>query len=59
MKAVSEAISSPWRSEYLGRPMSALDGQIAPIAPHRLAVATRNVPESKGCGLEIVSPLKD
>lgn len=40
-----------------GRPMSALDGQIAAIARVQgFAVATRNVDDFEECGLEIVNP---
>jgi predicted nucleic acid-binding protein len=41
----------------IGRPLSALDGQIAAIArQHRLAVATRNVRDFEECGLILVDP---
>lgn len=40
-----------------GRPISPLDAQIAAIAlAHRAAVATRNVRDFDGCGVEIVNP---
>ena len=40
-----------------GRPMSALDGQVAAIArANHFAVATRNVRDFEECGLEIVNP---
>jgi len=43
----------------LGRPMSALDGQIAAIAKaHRFAIATRNVRDFEECGLEILNPFE-
>lgn len=43
-----------------GRPMSFPDGQIAAIArAHRLSIATRNVRDFEGCGLEIVNPFED
>ncbi len=43
----------------LGRPMSALDGQVAAIAKaSHLAVATRNVRDFDECGLEIVNPFE-
>lgn len=43
-----------------GRPMSALDGQIAAIArANRMAIATRNVSDFEECGLEIVNPFGD
>lgn len=42
-----------------GRPMSALDGQIASIArASRFAVATRNVRDFEECGVEIVNPFE-
>lgn len=42
-----------------GRPMSILDGQIAAIARSgSLAVATRNVADFGGCGLEILNPFE-
>lgn len=45
------------RRRSLGRPMSALDGQIAAIArAHHLAVATRNIADFEDCGLEVVHP---
>ena len=45
------------RRREVGRPMSALDGQIAAIArSRRLAVATRNQRDFEGCGLEILNP---
>ena len=41
----------------IGRPLSALDGQIASVArAGRLAVATRNVRDFEECGVEIVDP---
>ena len=41
----------------LGRPLSALDGQISSIArAHRLTVATRNVRDFEDCGVELVNP---
>jgi hypothetical protein len=41
----------------IGRPMSAFDGQIAGIARSRgFAVATGNVRDFEGCGLEILNP---
>ena len=40
-----------------GRPISQADAQIAAIARSRGAVlATRNVPDFEGCGVEIVDP---
>ena len=43
-----------------GRPISQADAQIAAIARSRGAeLATRNVPDFEGCGVEIVNPWKD
>jgi predicted nucleic acid-binding protein len=40
-----------------GRPISQADAQIAAIARSRGAtLATRNVPDFEGCGIEIVNP---
>jgi predicted nucleic acid-binding protein len=40
-----------------GRPISQADAQIAAIARSRgAALATRNVPDFEGCGVEIVDP---
>ena len=40
-----------------GKPMSILDGQIAAIAKvHYAALATRNVRDFDGCGIEVVNP---
>ena len=40
-----------------GRPISLADAQIAAIARSRRAeLATRNVPDFEGCGIEIVDP---
>lgn len=40
-----------------GRPISQADAQIAAIARSRGAVlATRNVPDFEGCGVEIINP---
>ena len=45
------------RRRKLGKPMSALDDQIAAIArAARFALATRNVRDFADCGLEIVNP---
>ena len=42
-----------------GRPISQFDGLIAAICrAHGLALATRNVRDFEGCGLEIVNPWK-
>lgn len=47
------------RRRAIGRPLSALDGQIASIArAGRLAVATRNVKDFEECGVEIVDPFE-
>ena len=44
----------------LGRPLGALDGQIASIArSHHLAVATRNTRDFEECGLDLVNPFDD
>ena len=41
----------------VGRPISQADAQIAAIARSRgAALATRNVPDFEGCGIEIVNP---
>jgi predicted nucleic acid-binding protein len=41
----------------LGRPLGALDGQIASIArARRLSVATRHVRDFEECGIEVVNP---
>ncbi len=43
----------------LGRPISALDGQIAAIArANRFAVATGNVRDFEECGLRILNPFE-
>jgi hypothetical protein len=43
----------------LGRPMSIPDGQIAAIARRdHLAMATRNVFDVEGCGIEVVNPFE-
>ena len=40
-----------------GRPISQADAQIAAIARSRgAALATRNVPDFEGCGVEIINP---
>lgn len=47
------------RRREIGRPISALDGQIASIARARgCAVATRNVRDFVDCGVEIVNPFE-
>lgn len=41
-----------------GRPIAQADAQIAAIARSRgAALATRNVPDFEGCGVEIINPL--
>jgi len=41
----------------LGRPMSIPDGEIAAIARcHHLIVATRNIADFEGCGLDLIDP---
>lgn len=45
------------RRRRMGRPMSVPDGQIAGIAKcHRMAVATSNVRDFEGCGVEVIDP---
>lgn len=40
-----------------GRPIQPLDAQIAAIArAHRMAVATRNVEDFAGCGVDLINP---
>lgn len=40
-----------------GRPLSILDGQIAAIAlAHEATLATRNVRDFTGCGLDLINP---
>ncbi len=47
------------RRKELGRPISALDGQIAAIArANRFAVATGNVRDFEECGLRILNPFE-
>ncbi|MDT3705444.1 MAG: hypothetical protein ROZ09_01370 [Thiobacillus sp.] len=42
-----------------GRAMSLPDGQIAGIAhAHGFAVATRNIKDFEGCGIELINPFK-
>jgi toxin FitB len=42
---------------HAGRPISQADAQIAAIARSRgAALATRNVPDFEGCGVEVVDP---
>lgn len=44
----------------LGRPLGAIDGQIASIArSQHLAVATRNTRDFEECGIELVNPFDD
>lgn len=41
----------------VGHPMSLPDGQIASIAhAHGFAVATRNIKDFEGCGIELINP---
>lgn len=43
----------------IGRPLAALDGQIASIArANSLAVATRNVRDFEDCGVELINPFE-
>ncbi len=45
------------RRKEIGRPLSALDGQIASIARAKgFAVATRNVRDFVECGVDIINP---
>lgn len=45
------------RRRAAGRPLGVPDGQIASIARAKdLAVATRNVRDFEGCGLELINP---
>ncbi len=47
------------RRKELGRPISALDGQIAAIArANRFSVATGNVRDFEECGLRILNPFE-
>ena len=47
------------RRKEIGRPLAVLDGQIASIArANGCAVATRNVRDFVGCGIEIVNPFE-
>jgi predicted nucleic acid-binding protein len=40
-----------------GRPVAALDAQIAAIAvSHGAALATRNTPDFEGCGIQLMNP---
>lgn len=42
---------------HAGRPISQADAQIAAIARSRgAALATRNVPDFEGCGIEVINP---
>lgn len=48
------------RRKRSGRPMSIADGQIAAIAlDQRFAVATRNITDFEGSGLEVVDPFEE
>lgn len=45
------------KRQQSGRPMSVLDGQIAAIAAvHYGSLATRNVRDFDGCGIELINP---
>ena len=45
------------RRREQGRPMSGIDAQIAAVAKTRgFAVATRNVRDFEGCGLDLINP---
>lgn len=47
------------RRRKMGRPLAALDGQIAAIAwAHGHAVATRNVRDFVDCGIEVINPFE-
>jgi predicted nucleic acid-binding protein len=47
------------RRKEIGRPLSALDGQIASIARAKsFAVATRNVRDFVECGIEVINPFE-
>ncbi len=47
------------RRQAIGRPLSALDGQIAAIArANHLTVATRNVRDFEHCEFELVNPFE-
>jgi predicted nucleic acid-binding protein len=51
----AEALAAARREA--GRPISQSDAQIAAIARSRgAALATRNVPDFQGCGIEIINP---
>jgi hypothetical protein len=44
---------------FPGRTMSLPDGQIAGIAhAHGFAVATRNIKDFEGCGIELINPFE-
>jgi hypothetical protein len=43
--------------QRLGRPIQEIDAQIAAIAAvHGAALATRNIPDFKGCGVRLINP---
>ena len=48
------------RRRAMGRPLSALDGQIAAIArANHLSVATRNVRDFEHCDLDLINPFEE
>lgn len=55
--AVGDYVEIVARRRAAGRPISQFDAQIAAIARHRgCALATRNVADFDGCGLELIDP---
>ncbi|MGV2829225.1 hypothetical protein [Myxosarcina sp. GI1(2024)] len=51
--------SSSTLRRTLGRPISQIDAQIAPIAlSHDATLATRNILDFDECGIEIIEPWK-
>ena len=53
-QAFANLASERWR---MGKPISQADAQIAAVARSRGAsLATRNVPDFEGCGIEVVNP---
>ncbi len=48
------------RRRAMGRPMAALDGQIAAIAlANELTLATRNLRDFEHCGLSLSNPFQE